>query len=621
MLRFTGKAMLVASVLAMLAGLAMLAVPALRQQIPFHWKVPIRAWWSDIRIDENIDIRSSDGTVMRATLLRPEAAPGPLPTIYLRSPYDRHTGNGGLGNALFFARHGYAVLVQDVRGTGGSEGEFMPWQYAGIDGEATLAWIAAQPWANGRVGTFGCSALGELQFPLARLGNSAHRAMIASGAGGAIGSARRQFAYFGVYEGGIFELASGFGWFAKHGQRLPGATVTMPLAPSVALRGLPLAELIERVAPGANGFRKFVSLPLDDPQWARFDYVMEGDRLHTPALLVNTWGDQTVSGTLALADLARANPPLTGKTKVILGAGDHCEHDTLGKHGRWGELSVENAARPYDDWALAWFAYWLRDEDNGIDALPNYQFFVVGENRWLASAQWPPATARTQRWYLSSAGGANSSSGDGVLQQQPTTAPAVDSYRYDPDVPVPTRGGPVCCTGDAAIRSGPVDQRDVEQRDDVLVYTSEPLTEPLRIVGPLRAHLVVSSSARDTDFVARLVDVWPDGHAINIQEGALRARYRNGMAKPQLLTPDETTTLIVEMRDIAWRLAKGHRLRLDITSSSFPRLERNLNTGGNNFAESKGVIAITRIHHGPAEPSRIELYVLDDAASIDAPMF
>lgn len=595
-----------------------------RDQIPESVHVPLRALWWGVRINDDVRIDAADGTGLKATLFRPRNVNGVLPTIFVRMPYDRRASADGLGYALFFARHGYAVLVQDVRGTYGSEGnDFVPWRHATSDGVASLDWIVDQPWSNGKVGTFGCSALGELQFSLARANHPAHTAMIASGAGGGIGSAGDRYGYFGLFEGGVFQLASGFGWFAEHGNKDRDAPPLSPFDRASALRMLPLRDMLKRVRPGANAFEDFVSMPLADPHWDELDYVSSTDRLDTPALLINTWGDQTVADTLALARLAKKSAardtPL--RQHVILAPGDHCSHEQMSDHSPmpWGDISVSNAGRPYSDWYLRWFDYWLRDRGNGLSALPAYQFFVVGENRWLGSADWPPTAARRQRWFLGGSGRANGSDGDGALLPQSPPLEAVDSYRYDPNDPVPTRGGPVCCTGDDRTRSGPVDQREVERRGDVLAYTSEALTAPLRIAGPVRAHLVISSSARDTDFVARLVDVWPDGRAINIQEGALRARYRDGIANPQLLTPDEATTLVVEMRDIAYRLPEGHRLRLDIASSSFPRLERNLNTGGNNFDESNGMVAVNRVYHGPAHRSFVELYLLDDAASKDAP--
>jgi putative CocE/NonD family hydrolase len=240
-------------------------------------------------------------------------------------------------------------------------------------------------------------------------------------------------------------------------------------------------------------------------------------------------------------------------------------------------------------------------------------YYMLGEHTWLSASQWPPSESRLEQWYLDSGGHANSKSGDGVLAASPPRGAEYDEYRYDPMDPVPSRGGPVCCTGDPNERSGPVDQDEVERRPDVLVYTTEPLAMPLRIAGPLQAHLVVSSSAADTDFVARLVHVWPDGKATSIQEGALRARYRGGVTRPLLLEPGKAESLVVDMRAIAYTIPQGHRLRLQITSSSFPRLERNLNTGGNNADESMPVVAMNRVHHAAGAASYLELHTLPPA--------
>jgi len=598
--------------------LVAIAVPALtylfRDRIPAHWQMPPRALLAGVAIEPDVPIAMPDGVRLAATLYRPRAARGRLATIYVRTPYDRDRNSSGLWAALFFARHGYAVLVQDVRGKFASQGrDFLPWRHATGDGVATLDWIARQPWSNGKVGTFGCSALGELQYALARARHPAHAAMITSGAGGAIGSARGSYEYFGLFEGGIFELASGYGWFAQHGAKDPRAPPLLDVDIRSELRGLPVAGLVRRVRPGPNGYDDFLRVPLGDPGWRPLDYVSAGDRLDTPTLAITTWGDQTVGATLALSEFARAGdrPGSTSRQRVVMAPGNHCEHEQIGDSGRYGDLIVHNAQQPYRDWYLRWFDYWLRGRGDGLASLPGYRFYVLGENRWLSSSSWPPTGAREQRWYLGGNGRANGAGGDGVLQARPAAGSRYDEYRYDPLDPAPSRGGPQCCTGNPSDRAGPVDQREVEARGDVLVYTSEPMQRPLRIAGPLRARLVISSSARDTDFVARLVDVWPDGRAISIQEGALRARYRNGIARPQLMTPGRRYPLTVEMRSIAYLLPVGHRLRLDLSSSSFPRLERNLNTGGRNAYETTAVVARNRVHHGAGSMSYLELPVLE----------
>jgi uncharacterized protein len=299
---------------------------------------------------------------------------------------------------------------------------------------------------------------------------------------------------------------------------------------------------------------------------------------------------------------------------VIIAPGNHCAIEEAADAGRVGELPIENASQPYNAWYVQWFDYWLR----GIGDRPSfapYQFFVLGENRWLRSDDWPPRAAAPQSWYLQSAGHANTRHGDGILARMalPRAQPP-DEFRYDPKDPVPSRGGPICCTGNPADRSGPVDQSEVELRSDVLVYTSDPLAEATRIAGPIALTLFVSSSARDTDFTAKLVDVWPDGRALNIQEGALRARYRDGFATPRPMLPGQRYRLEVGLRAIAWLLKRGHRLRLEVSSSNFPRLERNLNTGGANYDETLGEVAINRVHHEPGSESVLSLYVLPDSA-------
>ena len=240
---------------------------------------------------------------------------------------------------------------------------------------------------------------------------------------------------------------------------------------------------------------------------------------------------------------------------------------------------------------------------------------MLGENRWYEADTWPPKTTRVQRWYLGSAGHANSSRGDGALALGADSRASFDVYRYDPQDPAPSRGGPLCCTGNRADRAGPVDQRDVEARDDVLVFTSSPLAQDLRIAGPLRAQIAFSSDSPDTDLVARLVDVFPDGRAISIQEGALQLRYRNGFANPTFMPKDEIQEVSVDMRSIAYRLSEGHRLRLDISSSSFPRLARNLNSGETSLAGTHPRVATNRVHYAPSR-SFVEMDVIDADASL-----
>ncbi len=620
--RFVALGLAIALIVGVLATAIVIMSPSLRsrvqESIPASWLARVNQWRFGYGVDHDIVVSMPDGAKLSASLYRPHGAQGHLPTVLMRVPYDRLRFGEALGGSSFFARNGYAVLVVDLRGTGGSQGEFIPYRHGTSDGRALLDWIVAQPWSNGRIGTYGCSALGEIQFSLARANHPAHTAMIALGAGGGLGLLNGRASYGGYFEGGVFNLASGFGWFVRNGAKDPAAPQPDALNITAALRQLPTDSLVQRARPVPNGYDDYICTPLTDPAWRSLDYFMDGDTLAKPALIVNSWGDQTLGDTLAMSEWVRttAPPGIARQQHVVIAPGDHCDHTGPALTNRWGELEVRNSDQPYKEWFLRWFDHWLRGQGPGLDDLPPYLYYMLGEHRWLTAKAWPPEDTRAQRWVLGNSGGkANSASGTGTIRLQPeAAAPATpvghDDYRYDPMDPVPTRGGPICCTANPADKAGPQNQRDVESRADVLVYTSEPMAAPLRIAGPLHARLTISSSARDTDFIARLSHVWPDGRSVNIQEGALRARYRDGVGQPKLLEPGVAVPITIDMRSIAYTIPVGHRLRFVVTSSSFPRLERNLNTGGNVHEETQAVVADNRVLLGGANPSYVELPVL-----------
>jgi hypothetical protein len=613
-LRAALAALLLAAVLSMVVAAFPQVRAALLERLPPRLRIALVAWAHGVSVDHSVQVAARDGVRLATSVYLPRRVSGKLPTVLIRLPYHRLRYGEGYRNAVEFARQGYATVVQDLRGTGDSEGRLLPWRDVAEDGAATLDWITRQPWSNGKVGTFGCSALGETQYVLARLNHPAHRAMVPSGAGGAVGSLLGEYGYFGVFEGGVFQLASGFGWFADHG---PSDSKTPPAREhkrAAHLRQLPVSKLVQMVRPGESGYAEFLATPLSSPQWADWGYWSDSDRAGVPALVFNTWGDQTVAGTFALAEAwRRQGVPQT----VVIGPGNHCGHRASGATSRFGQLPAEGAAHPWDDWTLRWFDHWLKDIPQATAGWPAYRYFMLVENRWHSASRWPPAEAQLQRWYLSSGTAANGRGGDGVLILGGDAPPmvslggAADTFRYDPNDPVPSRGGPLCCTGNPVDAAGPADQADVESRHDVLVYTSEPLSQDMRIAGPLKAQLAFSSDAPDTDLVARLVHVRPDGLSTNIQEGALRLRYRDGIAEPQLLRKGEIVRATVDMRSIAYMVPRGHRLRLHVASSSFPRLERNLNTGAaNNANETRIVIATNRVHHSATRPSWVELPVI-----------
>lgn len=621
-----GRGTLLVVAAALLTGAALLAAPSVRQELlarlPSRWLIALTAWRHGISIDHAVIVTMPDGTRLSASLYRPRGAAGPLPTILVRGPYHRLRYSESFQSGIFFARHGYAVLVQDLRGTGDSQGELLPWRDAAADGVATLDWIAKQPWSTGKVGTYGCSALGETQFGMAALGHPAHRAMIASGAGGAVGSAGGRGGYFGVYEGGVLQLASAFGWFVNSGSKDPNAPAAAPFDTMTQLRQLPVSSLVSRARPAPNGYTDFVATALDDPVWAKWGYMSDADRIDVPAMIFNTWGDQTVGDALAFAEHVRQQHGAAGAglQKVLIAPGNHCEHEVLPDPNRFGDLTVANAEQPYRDWILRWFDYWLAGRGDGLAELPAYSYFMLVENAWHRAEQWPPAEVQPQRWYLGSGGHANSVGGNGRLALVASGGAESDGYLYDPNDPVPSRGGPICCTGDKNQRAGPVDQGEVEARSDVLVYTSPETQADLRIAGPLHLHLRFSTDVPDTDLVARLTHVWPDGRSTNIQEGALRLSHRDGLGTAPALRSGEAYEVDVDLRSIAYMLPRGHRLRLHVTSSSFPRLERHLNGLGRNADATTPHVASSRVHYGGTNgASYVELPLLGPASARAVP--
>jgi uncharacterized protein len=613
------RALIAAALVLGACGVLLLTVAGLRQavlqRLPATWQITLQSLRHGIHVDHDVVIISADGTRLASSLYLPRGSRDSLPTVLIRVPYRRLSYAEGFSSALFFASHGYAVVVQDLRGTGDSQGELMPWEKSADDGEATLDWIARQRWSNGKVGTFGCSALGETQLMLAARNHPAHAAVIASGAGGAVGSIAGRYGYFGVFEGGVPQLASVFGWFVANGPKHPDAAPTSSFSTVEHLRHLPSAELLRRVRSAPDGFEEFLTTPFGDSKWSRWGYLSPSDKTKVPSLIINTWGDQTVGDSLALAEVWRQSGT---PQKVVISAGKHCGHEEAGQNAKakFGVLALENVDRPWREWYLRWFDRWIEGKSDALDDLAEYNVFMLVENRWYRASQWPPQQSKLQRWYLGSDGNARSLMGNGHLELAATGSALVDQFSYDPESPVPTRGGPACCTGDPANELGPMSQADVETRDDVLVYTSAHLPDDVRIIGPVKAHLSVSSSAPDTDLVVRLTHVWPNGESTNVQEGALRLRYRDAMERPSLLVPGARYVVTVDMRSIAYMIPRGHRLRLQVTSSSFPRLERNLNTGAaQNALESHPVVARNSIHYAPDGASWVEFPVIDAAVA------
>jgi putative CocE/NonD family hydrolase len=437
--------------------------------------------------------------------------------------------------------------------------------------------------------------------------------------------------YFGVISGGAIDLLTTVEWFrvagAKvHPQYLPGITTEelrraapyYRLAPSLPeidrdaiVRSLPVIEQLQKAGAPPSDFEGFVSHAPGDPWWEQFGYVDARDRFDVPALLLDSWNDYGVADTLRFFNLLGSNSESArGRDNrfVVIGPGTHCSFERASEHTMAGERDLGDARFDYDGLYLRWFDHWLRGAGDGAFDQPRVTYYVMGSGAWKTAGDWPIPGTRFTDWYLHSGGRANSRFGDGTLSGDAPGDEPPDRFTYDPATPVPRLGGPV---GVGGVPAGSFDQREIETRHDVLVYTSDALAEGIEVTGPLELVLYVSSSARDTDFTARLIDVYPDGRAYNVQEGILRARYRAGYGRTVWLAPDEVVELRIDLQATSNFFGPGHRVRLEVSSSNFPRWDRNLNTGGNNFDETAWVVAHNTVHHSARYPSRLVLPIVE----------
>ena len=584
-----------------------------------------------------------DGVRLATEVYRPKDAEGDVPAIFWRTPYNwsplagsnPNRPNAMLKYALDALERGYAFVVQSERGKYFSEGEWEILGHPRTDGYDALTWIAEQSWSNGRVATLGCSSTAEWQMGLAAMRHPAHAAAIPMAAGAGIGRMGPFYEQGNVYRGGALQMPMAVWLYGNQNTQRP--TLPSDLSredrirlakafdlssrlPSVdwssALWHLPVAELIESVDGPKGVFADMVQRLPDDPAWYEGGLYHDNEAFGVPALWVNSWYDLSVGPNLALYDHVRKNADSAVRDHqyMVIAPTLHCAMYRLKDPLTVGEMEMGTVDFGFDDIVFDFldrFTKGVSDEAAARydESQPRVRYFALGENEWRTSTNWPPTRDRALTFYLGSGGQANSAAGNGTLSSTTggDTAEA-DHYTYDPASPVPTKGGNFCCLGGAP--EGPFDQRSVEARNDVLVYTSEPLDSPLDVAGSIHVTLYVSSDARDTDFTVKLVDVYPDGRAFNLDDTILRARYREGFDRAVLMEKGTVYELQLGPLATANVFGAGHRIRIEVSSSNFPRYDRNLNTGGNNYDESEGVPARNVIHHSEAYPSRIVLPVL-----------
>ncbi|SPE39379.1 X-Pro dipeptidyl-peptidase C-terminal domain protein [Candidatus Sulfopaludibacter sp. SbA3] len=527
----------------------------------------------------HVPVAMRDRVHLYANLFLPTGG-GRVPTILIRTPYGK--GSDLNANWQAFVDRGYAVLIQDVRGRYESEGSFDPLRQEPNDGDDTINWIARQPWSNGSVGMTGGSYVGIVQWKAALLNNPHLKAIFPVVSG--YDDYRDRF----YSTGGAMKLGQRLEWMAEN-LKAPGYHPDFDRY----TRHLPL-RTCDVVATGWSSemYHDVMAHPTFDSFWRGISVKEQLAKIRIPVFAVGGWYDNYVQSDLeAFATLRKT----IGLNRVVVGPWPHNMSIPFD-----GVDFGSDSAVPVRELQLEWFDQWLMGKDTPMMSAPPVHIFVMGANRWLDDRAWPPEHARAQSFYLAA---------DGSLDSHPPRQSAQDHYVYDPNSPAPTRGGAVCCNP-KVFPWGPMDQRAVEQRADVLVYTTDPLKHDLEAVGPVKAVLYVATSAPDTDFTAKLVDVFPDGAARNLCDGLLRLRYRNSLEKPELAQEGTVYQIAVDAGVTANVFLKGHRIRLEISSSNFPRFDRNPNTGGMAADETRLLKATQTIYRDSEHPSHLELMVV-----------
>jgi putative CocE/NonD family hydrolase len=358
-------------------------------------------------------------------------------------------------------------------------------------------------------------------------------------------------------------------------------------------------------------YDEFSRAELTDPFFTTGDYLKGEEQIDVPALFVDSWYDfapGVVLSQRALFERNATTPLARGNQFALMSPSLHCNSTRLRAHYRVGDRDLGDPSYDVLSLYVAWFDHWLKGADNSITTMPKVQYYQMGDNRWMSAASWPIPESREVQFYLDGPS-ANGPAAAGRLRPRPGVA-GRDVLVYDPAHPAPSIGGSLCCIKSDKLE-GAYDQREVEQRPDVLTYSTGPLQAPVRLAGPVSATLFVSSDRHDTDFTVKLVDVYPDGVAYNLLEGVLRTRYRDGFETPKPMVPDEVYELRIPMQDIANTFGAGHQIRLEVSSSSFPRFDRNLNTGGRNAEETQWLVATNAVYHGGRHASSISFRVID----------
>jgi uncharacterized protein len=544
----------------------------------------------EIKIEFNRRVRMRDGIELSADIYRPDG-PGRFPIILSRTPYTK-TSASSLKIARYFVSNGYVFVTMDVRGRGDSDGTFTPYVNDGQDGYDAIEWTAAQEWSTGKVGTIGGSYNGAIQW-LTAVQQPPHLAA-------------------------MIPMVSPSDPFVEWptGQPLPASISWYHFTAGHVLQNmeavdwnklywhLPFITMDEAMGRPNRLWDEEVEHSKLDSWWEPQRYQNKFERVRVPALNISGWYDDEQVGTPLnfIGMTTRGDESVRRSQKLLMGPWPHAVNSST-KIGsvEFGPTAVIdlNAA-----W-LRWFDYWLKGIDNGVMKEAPVRIFVMGENVWRDENEWPMARTRWTKYYLHSNGHANTLSGDGTLSTTEPSNEPTDNYAYDPAKPVPFITDP-----SFAQIGGPDDYRKVEERDDVLVFTSEAVAEDTEVCGPIRVKLYAVSSTPDTDFMAKLIDVWPNGFAQRLTDGMVRARFRDGMDKPSLIEPGRVYAYDLDLWNTCQLYQKGHRIRIEISSSAFPKYDRNLNTGEVLGKSTRMQVATQKIYHDKDHPSHVVLPII-----------
>ena len=545
----------------------------------------------EVAIDFNRRVPMRDRTELSADVYRPKAE-GRFPVILNRTPYTK-TSSSNFKIAQYFVSHGYVVVLMDVRGRGDSDGTFEPYRNDAQDGYDAIEWCAAQQWSTGKVGTLGGSYNGAIQW-LTAVKQPPHLATMI-----VLASPSDPFVEWPTGQ----PLPANISWYhftAGHVLQNMEAVDWKKL-----YQHLPLITMDEAMGRPNRFWKEEVEHSKLDSWWEYKRYQNKYERVRVPVLNISGWYDDEQVGTplnFVGVTTKGATAEIRRSQRLLVGPWPHAINSST----KLGQIDFgPTAVIDMNAYWLRWFDHWLKGVDNGLSREPLVRIFLMSENVWRDENEWPIARTQWTKYYLHSNGKANTLSGDGTLSTAIPTLEPTDSYSYDP-------AKPVTYITDASFAQigGPDDYRAVEERADVLVYTSESLTDDLEVCGPIRVRLAAASSARDTDFMAKLIDVWPNGFAQRLTDGMVRARFREGMDRPSLIQPGQVYDYDLDLWNTCQLYRKGHRFRLEISSSAFPKYDRNLNTGEALGHTTRMQVAEQKIYHDRDHESYVILPIV-----------